>query len=194
MIPAIVLNIVAAFAFSLLLVGRCHRILWTSIVAAILVFTVAVLVATKATHPYFSFGLLFAPWVVWVPVSVAFGSLRRAMADQPPINKWLYVSTVLVVCIVQGMVNDYSTSLPSDSSSIIAILSSLGVVLLTYPAGAIGLAVSLPLIFTGIATITEGNLLAAPVVALAGYLQWFVVFPRLAMRRSGRLALPRGEQ
>lgn len=96
------------------------------------------------------------------------------------INRWIYSVVVVLVAIGDGLVLDMKLSLAS-------IGLGLALQALTFPMGLIGALCALPLIYTGIATMTEALFLAAPVYAIAGVLQWYVVFPRLFSQRSGPL-------
>lgn len=55
---------------------------------------------------------------------------------------------------------------------------------LTFPIGLFGTLCTFPLIYSGIATMGEAHLLASPIYAIAGWLQWYVVYPKLFGKRS----------
>src|SRR5262249_29255132 len=65
------------------------------------------------------------------------------------------------------------------SGPLLAFLTIQVVALLTYPAGVAGLLVAFPLFYFGIVTPTETLLILGLISLAAGYLQWFVVIPKL---------------
>ncbi len=60
---------------------------------------------------------------------------------------------------------------------------------LTFPLGCLGMAVGLPLIYSGLITPTEFIALATPVCAALGYAQWFHLLPKLYRKKFDE-ALP----
>ena len=70
------------------------------------------------------------------------------------------------------------------------LLTSIGLFylsVLSYPLGAAGTVCYFGLVFSGIATPTEGLLFSTPVFVAFGYFQWFVWLPK-AFRASRRAA------
>ena len=57
--------------------------------------------------------------------------------------------------------------------------ASVLISLLTYPAGSLALLVAIPLAYHGIATIGEAFFLMLLIAMGLGYLQWYVVLPRV---------------
>lgn len=93
------------------------------------------------------------------------------------VNRWLY----LAICLFGGVLLAATTGVSEDP--IYLFLANLLVFALTHPAGLLAQAVSLPLIYTGIATQAEAFLAALPLAVAMGYLQWYVVVPWLMRRR-----------
>lgn len=92
------------------------------------------------------------------------------------LNRWYYMVVVAIVAVATGAA--------TESRSIAAVGIALLLPVLTYPLGVIGALVALPLIYTGIATPAEAHFVAAPVYAIAGMFQWYVLLPRLVAKRS----------
>lgn len=92
------------------------------------------------------------------------------------INRWAYIVVVVLVTIGVGVAQETGFT-----------LTQLGLALalpaLTYPMGVLGSLCALPLIYTGIATVGEAHLIASPIYAIAGWLQWYVVYPKLFGKR-----------
>jgi TRAP-type mannitol/chloroaromatic compound transport system permease large subunit len=95
-------------------------------------------------------------------------------------KRWLYVVIVLVVQLVCAALGEFNHQLSYLAAG------SVAMAVLTHPLGIAAQLVALPLIYLGIATPTEAAAMAAPLFALLGYVQWYVVFPRLARRMGGR--------
>ena len=70
------------------------------------------------------------------------------------------------------------TSFTMETSGPAKLVVSSLLLVLTYPSGIIGALCSVPLIYLGIATPAEAYFIAAPVYAIAGMMQWFVLLPR----------------
>lgn len=102
------------------------------------------------------------------------------------INRWTYLST----CLIGGVLLASATGVSENpttgisSSPMYLVAATLLVWLLTHPAGILAQAVSMPLIYTGIATQSEAFMVALPVAMAMGYVQWYVVVPRLLRRRT----------
>lgn len=92
------------------------------------------------------------------------------------LNRWYYMVVVAVVAVAAGAT--------TESPSIAAVGIALLLPVLTFPLGAIGALVALPLIYIGIATPAEAHFVAAPVYAIAGMVQWYILLPRLVAKRS----------
>ena len=93
--------------------------------------------------------------------------------------RWSYLLAVFLVfllIILSGRLN------PSPETDILFAVSCQLMLLLTYPVGAIGSLCAMALIYLGIATPKEAFVVAAPVFAIAGYMQWCVFLPRLFRR------------
>ena len=97
------------------------------------------------------------------------------------INRWVYMVVVAFVTIGVGVAQETGF-----------VLTQLGLVLLlpvlTYPMGVLGSLCALPLIYAGIATVGEAHFVASPIYAISGWLQWYVVFPKLFCKRFNRVA------
>lgn len=93
-------------------------------------------------------------------------------------NRWLYILAVVGACTASGL------AMESGPHFLVRLGTGLGPVLLTYPAGVFGILVAMPLIYYGVATPSEAYLLASPLLALGGYLQWYVSIPWALHRRS----------
>lgn len=99
------------------------------------------------------------------------------------INRWVYFALGTVassgpIAVVFAQLFYPGTGIELDD----AILSTFGfqsLAVLTYPAGVLGILISLPPIYSGYVTPTEALLIAGPIAIAAGYLQWFVVIPRI---------------
>ena len=89
-----------------------------------------------------------------------------------------YVSVVTVVAAGMGIAQQFG-----DTVAQVAL--ALALPALTFPMGLFGALCALPLIYFGIATASEAYVVTAPVYAIAGWLQWYVVFPRLFANRGG---------
>lgn len=88
------------------------------------------------------------------------------------INRWAYMAIVVLVTIGVGVAQETGFAL-------VQLGLALALPALTYPMGLIGSLCALPLIYAGIATVGEAHLVASPIYAIAGWLQWYVVFPKL---------------
>jgi hypothetical protein len=111
---------------------------------------------------------------------------EAAASEEVPkmrIKRWVYLTlgTVawlapLAAAAVQIVFPEFRGVIPED---FLAALSMQALALLTYPAGMAGLLAALPALYFGIVTPMESLLISGPVSLAAGYLQWFVVIPRL---------------
>jgi hypothetical protein len=95
---------------------------------------------------------------------------------QLSINRWAYLSVVTVISVGMGIALQFG-----DTVAQVAL--ALALPALTFPMGLFGALCALPLIYFGIATTSEAYIVAAPVYAVAGWLQWYVVFPKLFANR-----------
>ena len=99
------------------------------------------------------------------------------------INRWVYIALGAVascgpIAVVFAKLFYPGIGIELDD----AILSTIGfqsLAILTYPAGVLGTLVSIPAIYSGFVTPTEALLIAGPIAIAAGYLQWYVVIPRV---------------
>jgi hypothetical protein len=121
----------------------------------------------------FAAGLV--PWLAWLPLSIIYGAVWRRRAAAGPLNKWLYMSSVCLIATIAGVAIDVSNVM------LASMAMNLGLVALTFPLGVIGMLPATQLIHSGIATVAEAYVLAAPVLAVLGYLQWYV-FLQWALR------------
>jgi len=103
-------------------------------------------------------------------------------------NRWVYFALGALVCaapitivFVQGIFPALHAEL---HDTILAAFGFHALAMLTYPAGVLGTLVWLLIIYSGFATPTEALLVAGPVSLVAGYLQWFVVVPRIFSRNK----------
>lgn len=87
------------------------------------------------------------------------------------INRWAYLALVLLTSVVTGLTVEFRSP--------VAMVLVLALPALTFPLGVVGSLVTLPLIYTGIVTVSESYVVAAPFSAIAGMLQWYYIFPRL---------------
>jgi len=92
------------------------------------------------------------------------------------LNRWVYMVVVATVTVAAGIA--------VESGGIAALGLALLLPVLTFPLGVVGALCALPLIYFGIATPSEAHFIAAPVYAIAGMLQWYVLLPRLVAGRS----------
>ena len=87
-------------------------------------------------------------------------------------NRWVYVAVVIIIAICGGFVAELGSPLGR-------IVFALILPLITFPMGAIGALSALVLIYSGLATVSEANLIAGPIYAIAGMMQWYLVFPKI---------------
>lgn len=99
------------------------------------------------------------------------------------VNRWLYIAIVLVGAVGLTVAAEFG------QKPAYLLAPSIFIAVLTYPLGVLAQGITLPLIYSGIATPAEATTLASPVLALLGYVQWYVVFPRL-FRRSSQSSKP----
>jgi hypothetical protein len=93
------------------------------------------------------------------------------------LHRWFYIAVVVLVAVGSGIAQEYS-------SVVLQLLLAILLPVLTFPLGVLGALCTLPLIFYGITTPAEAHMIAAPVYALAGWAQWYIVLPRLFGQRS----------
>ncbi|MDQ7746271.1 hypothetical protein [Hydrogenophaga pseudoflava] len=98
----------------------------------------------------------------------------------------LYVGLCLVASLVPLFLE--SARAPHGDSGVAEMLGAIGGLLalavLTFPAGVVAVPLWWLLVWNGIATPSEGVAAVMPVFTVAGYLQWFVLVPKLARRGS----------
>jgi hypothetical protein len=88
------------------------------------------------------------------------------------LHRWLYITVVLLVAVGAGIAQEMG-------SVVLQFIFVLALPVLTFPLGVLGAICTLPLIYYGIATPSEAHMIAAPVYAIAGWAQWYIVLPRL---------------
>lgn len=95
-------------------------------------------------------------------------------------NRWLYISVVAVMPNLLAVVSAFT----HEPLFLAAAQMLVGV--LTYPVGALGTLVTMPMLYLGIATTEEWLFITSLVVAPLGFIQWYVLLPRLASRIVAR--------
>jgi hypothetical protein len=99
------------------------------------------------------------------------------------INRRVYFIGVTSLGIGAGVT---ASVIDGDGALISLALGSMLIAVLTYPAGVVGTLCGIALIYPGLATQAEVLALFAPVCAMAGVIQWYVVFPKVFGRpRNG---------
>ncbi len=93
------------------------------------------------------------------------------------LHRGFYITVVILVAVGSGIAQE-------NGSTVLQIVLALLLPVLTFPLGILGALCTLPLIFYGITTPAEAHMIAAPVYALAGWAQWYIVLPRLFGKRS----------
>lgn len=93
------------------------------------------------------------------------------------INRWAYCITVAIISIATGIALE-------SSSPVLKIAFGLLLLAFTFPLGIVGALCAIPLIYTGIAIPSEAYFVAAPIFAIAGMVQWYVLFPRIFKGRN----------
>lgn len=108
---------------------------------------------------------------------------------QPPgrrVRIALYVGLCLVASLVPLFLE--SARAPDGDSGVAEMMGAFGGLLalavLTFPAGIVPVLLWWLLVWNGIATPFEGVGALTPVFIAVGYLQWFVLVPKLARRGS----------
>ncbi len=101
------------------------------------------------------------------------------------LSPWLYFTTVTVIGIGLGVI---AATVDNSEGRISLAVGVLLLSMLTYPAGIIGTLCGMPLIFMGLVTPAEALAISAPVYAISGTLQWYVILPRVFARREGAIA------
>jgi len=98
-------------------------------------------------------------------------------------NRILYLALCALVCVAPIVVVAIGMGWPV-TDGMAAGIALLLIPILTYPAGVVGTVFFLIVSLTGITTLTEGMALAAPIFAGAGYLQWYVILPKVYSRKD----------
>jgi hypothetical protein len=110
-------------------------------------------------------------------------------APKMSIKRWVYITLGTLAWLMPLAAGAVQIAFPEFRGvipeGVLAALSIQALALLTYPAGMAGLLVALPAIFFGLVTPIESLVISGPVAVAAGYLQWFVVIPRLFGRNTG---------
>jgi hypothetical protein len=91
-------------------------------------------------------------------------------------KRWVYVTLCTLAWLVPLAIAAVQAPVPEP---ILVFFGMQVVALLTYPAGVVGILIAMSAIFFGIATPIESLVFFSPVSFAIGYLQWFVVVPRL---------------
>ena len=98
-------------------------------------------------------------------------------------KRWLYFALGAFACIAPIAVDLLQAIVPalrSDLRDIVFVSAGFqSLAVLTYPAGILGVIVSLATIYLGLLTPAEALLLAGAISLTLGYLQWYVVIPRI---------------
>jgi hypothetical protein len=94
------------------------------------------------------------------------------------LNRWIYMVVVTIVAIAEGV----ATENPGVTAMGLALLLPV----LTFPLGVVGVLCALPLIYFGVATPSEAHFIAAPVYAVAGMIQWYVLLPHMFAKNFNR--------
>ena len=100
-------------------------------------------------------------------------------------NRILYLVLCVPLCVVPivlALLAEYMGWPVNDAAA--AAIGLLLIPILTYPAGVVGTVFFLIVTLTGLTTLTEGMVLAAPVFVGAGYLQWYVILPKVYRRKD----------
>ncbi len=92
------------------------------------------------------------------------------------LNRWVYMVLVVLAAVAAGVAVEFGT--------LAGMCAGLLLLMLTLPAGVLGLLCAVPLIYSGMATPSEAYFIAAPLFALAGMLQWYVLLPKLYRRHE----------
>jgi hypothetical protein len=93
------------------------------------------------------------------------------------LHRWFYIAVVVSVAVGSGIAQE-------NSSVVLQLLLGILLPVLMFPLGVLGALCTSPLIFYGITTPAEAHMIAAPVYAVAGWAQWYLVLPRLFGQRS----------
>src|SRR5262249_2969524 len=98
-------------------------------------------------------------------------------------NRILYLALCALVCVAPIVVVAVGMGWPLDDATAAGIALLL-IPILTYPAGVVGTVFLLIVSLTGLTTLTEATALATPIFAGAGYLQWYVILPKVYGRKD----------
>jgi hypothetical protein len=86
-------------------------------------------------------------------------------------NGWVYMALVVFIAMCGGFIAEVGRPL-------LRVTFARLLPVLTFPMGALGAVCAMLLIYSGIATIAEASIVAVPFYAVAGMIQWHVVFPK----------------
>ncbi len=96
------------------------------------------------------------------------------------LRPWFYITVVVLVAVGSAVAQE-------NSSVVMQLLLVLLLPVLTFPLGVLGALCTMPLIYYGITTPSEAQLITAPVYAAAGWLQWYIVLPKLFGKRDNNI-------
>ena len=100
-------------------------------------------------------------------------------------NRILYLALCALVCVAPIVVVVVAIGMGWPvTDGMAAGIALLLIPILTYPAGVVGTVFFLIMSLTGLTTLTEAMALAAPIFAGAGYLQWYVILPKVYGRKD----------
>jgi len=92
-----------------------------------------------------------------------------------PLVRISYVTVVLLA----GIGSITASAFSQETGYLILVGFQLAIAVLTYPLGVVGSLLSAGLILSGMLTPLEALLLATPVFAILGQLQWFWLLPKI---------------
>lgn len=99
------------------------------------------------------------------------------------INRWVYMTIVAIVCIAIAILVGEYTGEESVAMTLARLALLLALPALTFPMGLIGAVSVLALIYSGIVTPFEAYFLSMPIFVISGWLQWYVVLPKIYKAR-----------
>lgn len=111
-------------------------------------------------------------------------------APDKPSGRRVRITLYVGLCFVTALIPLFleSARSPDGESGVVELTGALGGLLalavLTFPAGFVPVLLWWLLVWSGIATPSEGVAAVMPVFIAAGYLQWFVWIPKFVRRGS----------